>query len=68
MSDDRDTPGEAVVPFAGLRRNGRALVGGALLLAAVIWLVPDLTPPSTQPPPVVLVHGRIVEFLPSGET
>jgi uncharacterized membrane protein len=50
------------VPFAGLRRNARALFGGLLLLFG-LWLVPDLTPPSSAPPPVVLVHGRIVELL-----
>jgi uncharacterized membrane protein len=55
------------IPFAGLRRNARALVGGAIVLAAVIWLVPDLTPPPTQPPPVELIHGRIVAFLPNGD-
>ena len=29
------------------------------------FLVPDLTPPPTQPPPVELLRGRIVEFLPA---
>jgi uncharacterized membrane protein len=53
-------------PFAGLRRNARALFGGLLLLF-VLWLVPDLTPPSSQPPPVVLVHARIVELLASAD-
>jgi uncharacterized membrane protein len=50
-----------VVPFAGLRRNARALFGGIVLLVA-LFLVPDLTPPATEPPPVELIHGRIVEF------
>jgi uncharacterized membrane protein len=52
----------AEVPFAGLRRNAPALVGGLLILIA-IGLVPDLTPPSSIPPPVRLDHGRIVELL-----
>jgi uncharacterized membrane protein len=51
------------VPFAGLRRNAVALFGGLLLLFG-LWLVPDLTPPSSAPPPVILIHGRIVELLP----
>ncbi len=50
------------VPFAGLRRNARALGGGLFILLA-LFLIPDLTPPSSQPPPVVLVHARIVELL-----
>jgi uncharacterized membrane protein len=54
-------PGE---PFGGLRRNARALVGGLLLLVALVWIVPDLTPPSSIAPPVRLVHARIVELLP----
>jgi uncharacterized membrane protein len=53
------------VPFAGLRRNARALAGGMILLIG-LWLVPDLTPASSEPPPVVLVHGRIVELLDTG--
>jgi uncharacterized membrane protein len=56
---------EPPVPFAGLRRNARAL-GAGLLLLLVIWLVPDLTPPSSAPPPVILVHARIVELLDTG--
>ncbi len=51
------------VPFVGLRRNAPALLGGLLLLVG-LWLIPDLTPPSSEPPPVVLVHARIVELLP----
>jgi uncharacterized membrane protein len=38
-------------------------VGGTILLAG-LWLLPDLTPPAAQPPPVELVHGRILEVLP----
>jgi uncharacterized membrane protein len=56
------------VPFAGLRRNARALVVGGVILAAILWLVPDLTPPPTQQVPVELLHGRISEFLTSDDT
>src|SRR4029453_15105482 len=52
------------VPFAGLRRNAPALIGGLAILLA-IWLVPDLTPPSSVPPPVVLVHARVIQLLPT---
>jgi uncharacterized membrane protein len=52
------------VPFAGLRRNAVALGGGLLLLVVIGYLVPDLSPPLTQPPAVELLRGRIVEFLP----
>ncbi|HSL32956.1 MAG TPA: YibE/F family protein [Candidatus Limnocylindrales bacterium] len=52
-------------PFAGLRRNARAIAWGIALLV-VIALVPDLTPPSTEPPPVVLVQARIVELVDTG--
>jgi len=55
---------QATTPFEGLRRNARALFGGLLLLVG-LWLVPDLTPPSSAPPPVVLIHGRIVQLLAS---
>ncbi len=51
------------IPFAGLRRNAIALVGGLLLLIG-LSLIPDLTPPSSEPPPVILVHARITELLP----
>jgi uncharacterized membrane protein len=51
------------MPFTGLRRNARALLGGLLLLFG-LWLIPDLTPPSSQPPPVILAHARITELLP----
>jgi uncharacterized membrane protein len=50
------------LPFAGFRRNAPALAGGLLLLFA-IWLIPDLTPPASIPPPVRLVQARIVELL-----
>ena len=59
---DRGEPVE--VPFEGLRRNARALAGGLILLLVIAFLLPDLTPPPTQPPPVELLRGRIVEFLP----
>jgi uncharacterized membrane protein len=54
----------AVVPFAGVRRNARALFGGTLLLAAIAFLLPNLGPPPIQPPVVELMRGRIVAFLP----
>ena len=53
------------VPLRGLRRNARALAGGLVLLVAVGFMLPDLTPPATQPPAVELLHGRILEFLPN---
>ena len=53
---------DAYVPFAGLRRNARALLGGGVLLAA-LFLLPDLTPPPATPPPVDLAHGRLEAFL-----
>ena len=60
-------PGEPVeVPFRGLRRNARALAGGLILLLAIAFLVPDLSPPPTQPPAVELLRGEIVELLDSG--
>ncbi|MEX1169902.1 MAG: YibE/F family protein [Chloroflexota bacterium] len=55
------------VPFAGLRRNAVALGGGLLLLVLIGFLVPDLSPPPSQPPAVELLRGRIVEFLPPGD-
>jgi uncharacterized membrane protein len=59
-------PDEPVeVPFRGLRRNARALAGGLILLLGIIFLVPDLSPPPTQPPAVELLRGRIVELLPT---
>jgi uncharacterized membrane protein len=67
VTDRRNRPGDAAsepVPFAGLRRHAPALLGGLIILAA-LWLVPDLTPPSSIPPPVTLVHARVVELLPT---
>jgi uncharacterized membrane protein len=55
------------VPFEGLRRHARAFGSGLVLLAVIFFLVPDLTPPPTSPPPVELVHGRIVELLPPSQ-
>jgi uncharacterized membrane protein len=52
------------IPLVGLRRNARALAGGLLLLLAIGFLVPDLTPPPTQPPPVEVYRGKVVELLP----
>ena len=49
---------------AGMPRRSPA---GSLLLLAIVFLVPDLTPPPTGPPPVELLLGRIVEFLPPGD-
>ncbi len=67
MSDGPEPSDASGTPFAGLRRNARALAGGALLLAAIVWVVPDLTPAPTGPPPVELFHGRIEAFLPPGD-
>jgi uncharacterized membrane protein len=59
----RERPGIGPdVPFAGLRRSAFALAAGLVLLIG-LWLIPDLTPPSTLPPPVVLAHARITELL-----
>jgi uncharacterized membrane protein len=71
MSDGPDwtdramSPGE--VPFAGLRRHAGAIVGGLMLLVAIGFLLPDLSPPPTQPSPIELLHGRIVQFLPASD-
>jgi uncharacterized membrane protein len=62
--DPTDGVNRAAVPFAGVRRNARALLGGTLLLAAIAFLVPNLGPPPIQPPVVELMRGRIVAFLP----
>ena len=59
--EDRLAPDRRV---SGLRRNARALIGSAILLG-VLWLLPDLAPPPTEPPPVELAHGRIEAFLPA---
>ncbi len=53
------------VPFAGLRANARALAAGAFLLL-LLFVLPDLTPPSSEPPPVELVRGRVVQVLATG--
>ena len=53
------------VPFAGLRRNAPALVGGLLLVLGLFLVVPDITPRPTELPPVQLVHGRIVALVPT---
>ena len=59
-------PDEPVeVPFRGLRRNARALAGGLILLLGIVFFLPDLSPPPTQPPPLELLRGRIVELLPT---
>jgi hypothetical protein len=63
VDDGADPP---FVPFVGLRRNARALGGGLLLLVLIGFLVPDLSPPATQPTAVELLRGRIVEFLSPG--
>jgi uncharacterized membrane protein len=60
---DPDEPVE--VPFRGLRKNARALAGGLILLLAIAFLLPDLSPPPTQAPAVELLRGKIVEFLPT---
>ena len=60
-----DRPADADDLTDGLRRNARAIIGGLALLL-LIGLVPDLTPPSSEPPPVVLVHARIVELVDTG--
>jgi uncharacterized membrane protein len=66
MTDRRHRRGaleDVSAPFAGLRRNAPALVAGFAILLA-IWLVPDLTPPSSVPPPVRLVHAKVTTLLP----
>ena len=54
---------ELYVPFAGLRRNARALLAGGLLLVGLV-LLPDLMPPPTGPVTIELAHGRIERLLP----
>ncbi len=51
------------VPFAGLRQNARALGVGIAILLGVFLLVPDIAPRPSDLPPIVLVHGRIVEIV-----
>lgn len=60
-------PSVSAVPFAGLRRNARALAGGAVLLALVFVVVPDIAPAPSGEVPVTLVRGRIVELLDPGD-
>lgn len=62
-SGEPGTPSD--VPLRGLRRNARALAAGLILLVGIGFLLPDLSPPPTQPPAVELLHGRILEFLPN---
>jgi uncharacterized membrane protein len=60
------TPVAAPPPSGrGLRRNARALLVGGALLLGIVFLVPDVTPRSPDLEPVHLVHGRILEILPS---
>jgi uncharacterized membrane protein len=54
-------------PFLGLRRNAPALVIGFILVVAIGFFLPDLTPPPTQPSPVELLRGRILELLPPSD-
>ena len=56
---------EAEIPFRGLRRNARALASGLVLLLAIGFLLPDLSPPPTRQPAVELLHGRIEALLPN---
>ena len=49
--DRGDDPAD--IPFAGLRRNARALARRPGRWSRSFWLVPDLTPPPTGQPPVV---------------
>jgi uncharacterized membrane protein len=53
------------VPFAGLRRNAVALVAGIVIVVALFLFVPDVEPRPSGLPPVQLVHGRIVEIIPT---
>ncbi|HEV8282028.1 MAG TPA: YibE/F family protein [Candidatus Limnocylindrales bacterium] len=62
----RATPSDEV-PFAGLRRNATALVAGLLIVLAIFVLVPDIAPRPTGLPPVELVHGRILEIMPTSD-
>ena len=52
-------------PFAGLRRNAVALALGISIVVALFVLVPDIAPRPSGLPPVQLVHGRIVEVIPT---
>ena len=53
------------VPFAGLRRNAVALAAGIVIVVALFVVVPDIAPRPSGLPPVQLVHGRIVEIIPT---
>jgi hypothetical protein len=55
------------VPFAGLRRNARALIGGALLLVLVFVAVPDIAPAPGGDVPIQLVRGEIIQILDPGD-
>jgi uncharacterized membrane protein len=66
-SSDRSGTERVTAPFAGLRRHARSIVVGLGLVAAIIWLFPDVTPRSAELPPVRLVHGVILEYLPSSD-
>jgi len=54
-------------PFQGLRRNAKALAAGLILVVGIGFFLPDLTPPPTQPSPVELLRGRILELLPPSD-
>ena len=62
----RATPPDDV-PFAGLRRHATALVVGLLIVLGIFMLVPDIAPRPSGLPPVQLVHGRILEIMPTSE-
>ncbi len=61
-----EPPAPTEVPFAGLRRNARALLVGAVAVLAIFLVVPDLAPRDEEggEPPVELVHGRVLEVRP----
>jgi uncharacterized membrane protein len=50
--------------FGGLRRNARALAIGILLLVGIVFLLPDISPPTPSDQSVKLVHGLIIEIEP----
>lgn len=51
--------------MTSLREHLPALLGASLLLA-ILWSLPDLSPPLKTPSPVNLVHGRIVAIHDTG--
>ncbi|HET7725809.1 MAG TPA: YibE/F family protein [Candidatus Limnocylindrales bacterium] len=53
------------MPFAGLRRNARALLGGIAVVAGLFLLLPDLGPDVTASP-VTLRHAVVVAILETG--